>query len=222
MLALILLANGVGPLRRALGAATLHATIYSGPGASPLAIPLLLTPGTLIFVAALAGGSLQGASPRVLAATLGRTARQLAAPALTVIALDALARLMTHSGMIAAVAVALAGVAGGAAPFVAPWLGALGAFVTGSDTSANVLFGALQVETARRIGADPCWIAAANATGATAGKMISPQSIAVAVAATGQAGAEGRLLRTMLPWCAIYSLILGLIVLAGALATAAR
>lgn len=92
-------------------------------------------------------------------------------------------------------------------------IGALGTFVTGSDTSANILFGSLQKQVALKIGSDPVWLAAANATGATAGKMISPQSIAVAASATGMVGKEGKILNKTLPFCIIYSLLLGLEIL---------
>lgn len=216
MLALFLAANGVAPVRELLGRITTRLTIYDGPGGSPLPISWILTPGTLIMTAAIAGGRIQGASARVLAGALRRTGLQLARPAATIIALVAMARVMTHSGMIGSIAVALAAGAGPLAPLLAPFIGALGAFVTGSDTNSNVLFGSLQQQTALLIGADPRWLAAANAAGATAGKMISPQSIAVAVAATGQQGSEGNILRAMLGYCALYTLLLGLIVLAGA------
>lgn len=80
-------------------------------------------------------------------------------------------------------------------PFVAPFLGWLGVFITGSDTSANALFGKLQYVTAQNIGVDPVLTVAANSSGGVTGKMISPQSIAVATAATGQVGREGELFR---------------------------
>jgi lactate permease len=114
--------------------------------------------------------------------------------------------------MVAAIAVALAKVTGSAYPILAPALGALGTFVTGSDTSANVLFGPLQKQTALQIGVDPTWIAAANTTGATAGKMISPQSIAIATTATGQSGKEGQILAITFKYCLGYVIVAGLLV----------
>ena len=105
---------------------------------------------------------------------------------------------------------------GGFYPIIAPLIGALGTFVTGSDTSANVLFGALQVKVAGELGMNPYWLAAANTGGATAGKMISPQSIAVATAATGIVGAEDKILRATLKFCLAYVIILGVIVFFGA------
>lgn len=154
MLALFLAANGVAPVRELLGRITTRLTIYDGPGGSPLPISWILTPGTLIMTAAIAGGRIQGASARVLAGALRRTGLQLARPAATIIALVAMARVMTHSGMIGSIAVALAAGAGPLAPLLAPFIGALGAFVTGSDTNSNVLFGSLQQQTALLIGAE--------------------------------------------------------------------
>ena len=118
---------------------------------------------------------------------------------------------MGYSGMINSIATVLVLVTGSFYPLIAPLIGALGTFVTGSDTSANVLFGNLQAEAARAAGANPYWIAAINTGGATAGKMISPQSIAIAVAATGLSGSEGKILSSTVKYCAVYLIILGLI-----------
>ncbi|MGL5899818.1 MAG: L-lactate permease, partial [Lactobacillaceae bacterium] len=90
--------------------------------------------------------------------------------------------------------------------------GVLGIFITGSDTSANVLFGALQVQAAQALSVNTYWLAAANMAGATAGKMISPQSIAIATGATKLEGKEGVLLKKALPYCAVYTLALCVIV----------
>jgi lactate permease len=80
-------------------------------------------------------------------------------------------------------------------PFISPILGWLGVFLTGSDTSSNVLFGGLQKTAAERLGINPLLAAAANTSGGVMGKMISPQSLAVACAATGMVGEEGSLFR---------------------------
>lgn len=211
MLALILgTGTLVPPVNRALAAVQTSVAIV--PGAKPLSFAWLLNPGSLMLLGGIAGGLVQGAGPALLVRVAARTARQLSWTALTVTSIVALARIMGHSGMSAAIALALAGSAGKAYPFFAPLVGALGTFVTGSDTSSNVLFGALQKQTALQIGADATWIAAANAAGATAGKMISPQSIAVAASATGQQGKEGELLRGTILHAIAYTVVLGLIV----------
>jgi lactate permease len=213
MLAFIL---GTGPLVPGVNhaLASVQTSLAIVRGARPLAFAWIANPGTLILAGAIVGGLLQGARPGTFARVLKATARQLAPTAITVTAIVALARVMGHSGMSEAIAVALAAGTGPFYPALAPLVGALGTFVTGSDTSSNVLFGALQKQTALRIGADPCWIAAANAAGATAGKMISPQSIAVASSATGQQGREGELLRGTVLHALAYALVLGTIVLA--------
>ena len=113
--------------------------------------------------------------------------------------------------MIKSIADVLVNMAGGFYPIIAPVIGALGTFITGSDTSANVLFGQLQVQAANAIGVNEYWIAASNVMGTTAGKMISPQSIAVATAATNLAGNEGRILNSVLKVCVIYIVIAGII-----------
>jgi lactate permease len=184
-------------------------SIYNGPGGNPLDIAWILTPGTLILLGALLGGLLQKASGSDIIAVLKRTCIQLQKTTITVVSIVALARIMGYAGMVADIAVALAQLTGGLYPFIAPVIGALGTFVTGSDTNSNVLFGGLQKQTALQIGADPTWIAASNSAGATAGKMISPQSIAIAATATGQTGKEGDLLQAMIAPCLVYTILLG-------------
>ena len=83
---------------------------------------------------------------------------------------------------------------------LSPILGWIGVAVTGSDTSANALFGALQVQTAEQAGLDPTLMAAANSSGGVLGKMVSPQNLAIAAAAVGMAGREGDIFRKVLGW----------------------
>ena len=188
--------------------------IYDGPGGKPMSVDWLVTPGTLIMLAAIIGGLVQGASPSALVETFGKTVVRLQKTIITIVAIVSMAKIMGYSGMIAAIAVALAQLTGKFYPLIAPAVGALGTFVTGSDTSANVLFGALQKQTAIAIGADPTWVTASNTTGATAGKMISPQSIAVACSATGQEGQEGAILAVTIKYCVIYVILVGILVYA--------
>lgn len=197
-------------LSSALGTVQTSFAIYDGPGGKPISLAWILTPGTLIMIGAIIGGLLQNASLADLGATFTKTCGQLQKTTITVISIVALARVMGYAGMVADIAVALAQTTGGFYPLIAPVLGALGTFVTGSDTNANVLFGALQKQTALQIGADPTWITAANTTGATAGKMISPQSIAIATSATGQIGTEGEILRSTIGYCLAYTVLLGI------------
>lgn len=127
---------------------------------------------------------------------------------ITVCAIVALAKVMGYSGMIATIAATLVGVLGVFYPVVAPLIGALGTFVTGSDTSANVLFGNLQRQAAVALHDSTYWVVAANAVGATAGKMISPQSIAVASAATNLQGKEGEILKQSMKYFLGYLVVI--------------
>lgn len=95
---------------------------------------------------------------------------------------------------------------GPAYPLFAPLIGALGTFLTGSATSANVLFGNLQYSAAQSLGVSKYWIVASNMTGATAG-MLSPQNIAVATGAINKEGLEGKILKETVKWGSLYWLI---------------
>lgn len=193
----------------ALGRASSSLLIYGGPDGKALRFEWLLTPGTIVFVSAVAGGLVQKASPRRLALIFGETVVQLKNTILTVASIVAMAKVLAYGGMVSSLSAAVAALAGPAFPFFAPSIGALGTFLTGSDTSSNILFGLLQKQTAVKLGLDPVWIAAANTSGASAGKLISPQSIAIAVAATGLAGRESDLLRKTVGYAAASLLALG-------------
>ncbi|WP_213818911.1 L-lactate permease [Garciella nitratireducens] len=189
---------------------------YFGPDGKPVSFQWITTPGTLMLISAIIGGLVQGEKgKRVkdLIQTFIATIKQLVPTILVVSSIVAMAKLMGYSGMTSIIAVFLASIAGKAYPFISPLIGALGTFVTGSDTSANILFGALQKQTAMEIGANPTWIAAANTVGASAGKMISPQSIAIAASATGLVGKEGKILNATIPYCIGYTILLGIEIL---------
>lgn len=212
---IILCSSLVPPVNNALNAIKTSIPIYTGEGAKPYTFAWIACPGTLIIVATYLGGLCQGLSFKEISVILGKTIKQMSKTALTVCSIVGLAKVMGYSGMISIIATVLVALTGHFYPLIAPIIGALGTFVTGSDTSANVLFGQLQVEAATAIGSDPYWIAAANMAGATAGKMISPQSIAVATAATGLIGQEGRILTDTMKYCAVYVVIIGLVVFFG-------
>jgi lactate permease len=138
---------------------------------------------------------------------------QLAKPVLTVASVLALAFLMNYSGATGTLGLAFAAT-GAAFPLFSALLGWLGVFLTGSDTSANALFGNLQVITANRLGLNPILMAAANSSGGVMGKMISLQSIAVAAAATGMpASDESRLFRFTLKHSVFLAFVIGLVTL---------
>jgi len=150
--------------------------------------------GTAMFIAALLSIPLVGLSFREGVKVFGETLRQLKYPIITVASILGFAYIVNDSGISITIADALANT-GVLFPFFAPVLGWLGVFITGSDTSANALFGKLQYSTATSIGVDPVVTVAANVSGGVVGKMISPQSIAVAAAAGGLVGRESALFR---------------------------
>jgi len=171
----------------------------------------LAASGTACLFAALFSALLLRAPFRQFAGIFSRTLKQLAMPQLTIAAVLALAFLMNYSGATATLGLAFAAT-GFLFPFFSAMLGWLGVFLTGSDTSANALFGSLQEVTAVRLGFSPVLMAAANSAGGVMGKMISLQSIAVAVAATGLTSREeSNLFRFTLRHSFVLASIIGLI-----------
>jgi lactate permease len=169
--------------------------------------------GTSCFLACVATALVLGVTPRRFGALYVATLRQLALPIVTISSVLALAYLMNYAGMTSTLGLAFAAT-GVAFPFFSATLGWLGVVLTGSVTSSNALFGNLQVVTATSLDMNPILTASANASGGVMGKMISPQSIAVAVAATGMAAAdEGKLFRFMLRHSIALVAFVGLLVL---------
>jgi lactate permease len=179
----------------------------------PVRIDAATTPGTLLLLAAFIGGMVQGVKPRRLAGLLRDSAVKIRWTAVTIISILVLAKVMGNSGMIGSVAAMLAAVSGAAFPAISPLLGAMGTFVTGSDTSSNILLGELQKQTAISTGYDPAWLAAANTSGATSGKMISPQSLSVATSTLGIEHLQRDIFRRTLRYCLIYVAVLGVVIL---------
>ena len=166
-----------------------------GPYAAPYEMNWLSASGTACFLAILATALVLRVSPRRVVKTYVDTFKQLKFAILTIASMLGLAYLMNYSGMTSTLGLALAA-SGGLFPFFSAVVGWLGVFLTGSDTSANALFGNLQVVTANAIGLNPILTASVNSAAGVMGKMISIQSIAVAVAATGMTRAdESRLFR---------------------------
>ncbi len=104
---------------------------------------------------------------------------------------------MNYSGMTSSLALALAET-GFLFPFFSAFIGMLGVFLTGSDTSSNTLFGPLQATTAKVAGLDPILMAATNSSGGVMGKMISPQNLSVGAAGVGAVGREGEIFRRVI------------------------
>ncbi len=150
--------------------------------------------GTAILLSSVISLPLIGVSYKDGLKIFGATLNQLKFPIITVAAVLGFAYVLNNAGISNTMAKALA-TTGWWFPFFAPVLGWLGVFITGSDTSANALFGQLQFATATSIGVDPVVTVGANVSGGVVGKMISPQSIAIAAAAGNLVGKESELFR---------------------------
>jgi lactate permease len=189
------------------------AVAKAGPYAAKFNLNLLSASGTAVLLAFVCAAlALRVGTGRTLA-IVARTARDLSFSMLTIALVLALAYLMNYSGATATLGLAFAAT-GIAFPFFSAYLGWLGTFLTGSDTSTNALFGNLQVVTANRLDLSPALMAASNSSGGVMGKMISLQSISVAAAATGMAASdESKLFRFTLKHSIFLAGIVGLVVL---------
>ncbi|UXI79098.1 L-lactate permease [Streptomyces vinaceusdrappus] len=180
-------------------------------GGNVFSLPVVSTGGTLVLFAGVATAVVLGVHARVAVKEWLATVHELRFAILTVTSVLALAYVMNLSGQAATIGHFVAAAGAGLA-FLSPVLGWFGVAVSGSDTSANALFGALQVTAARESGLSPELLAAANSSGGVLGKMISPQNLTIACAAVGLAGREGDLLRKVLPWSLGLLLVMCLIV----------
>ncbi|AUH01665.1 L-lactate permease [Pectobacteriaceae bacterium C52] len=166
--------------------------------------------GTAILVAALMSIVYLRMKPAAAVATFTETLKELALPIYSIGMVLAFAFISNYSGLSATLALALAHT-GHAFTFFSPFLGWLGVFLTGSDTSSNALFAALQATTAQQIGVSDLLLVTANTTGGVTGKMISPQSIAIACAAVGLVGKESELFRFTVKHSLIFTCMVGVI-----------
>jgi lactate permease len=181
------------------------------PYAAVFTLNWLSASGTSCILATIVAALLLGVGPKRFVGIYRATFDQLKFAMLTVASMLGLAYVMNYSGMTSTLGLALAGT-GGAFPFFSAVIGWLGVFLTGSDTSANALFGNLQVVTANALGLNPVLTASVNSAAGVMGKMISVQSIAVAVAATGMTRAdESRLFRFTIKHSVILMIVMGLI-----------
>ena len=206
----------VPPVNSFLGQFKSSLTVYSGQNPATLSLSWINTPGVLMIIAAVIGSAIQGATASDMLRVMKKTFQGYWKAMLTVVFIVAIAKLMGYSGMVLSLANGLVAMAGNVYPLIAPIIGGIGCFVTGSATSACIMFAKLQNEVAAQLGVNPYWLVAANSAGATAGKMISPQSIAVAVAAVSASGQDGAIMRKTILWCVIYLIIVCIMCFAGA------
>ena len=205
------------PIHNAIAGIKSSVVVYAGEGGNALGFSWINTPGVMIFIAAIIGGLIQGASVKDMAEVFLETLKKYWKTILTICSVMATAKIMSYSGMISDIAKFLVAAAGPFYPFIAPFIGALGAFVTGSGTSTCVLFGGLQSETALALGLNASWMAAANVMGAGIGKMICPQGIAIGAGAINAVGSESKILSAVFKYFLLYVILAGVICYAGSM-----
>ncbi len=176
-------------------------------------LDLLASAGTLVLAASAVAFLVMlafGAPPAAFGITFARTLRQLKLPIVTIAFILSIATVMNYSGMTSSMALALAAT-GVLFPFFSAFIGMLGVFLTGSDTSSNTLFGPLQATTAKVSGLDPILTAATNSSGGVMGKMISPQNLSVGAAGVGAVGREGEIFRRVIGHSLVLTSLMGLL-----------
>jgi lactate permease len=202
ILALVLVTRLVAPLQEALSGLALSWRLQDAYGG---AFQPLYHPGTILFVGLFAGALLVGrralVGPAIVAAL-----RRLTPVAVALLVMLSLSRLMVHAGMIDALAEVAAGT-GPVWPLLAPLIGVLGTFITGSATASNILFTELQVSTAANLMLPPAALAAAQGFGAAIGNVIAPHNIIAGSASVGLVGREGDVLRYTAWPCIAYSAV---------------
>jgi lactate permease len=218
ILSIFVAAWGIKPIKEALDHYTLfkitipdlHNMVIRGGKPMPAVFNfnLLSAAGSAILLAGLLSIPVMGATFSQGLKVLGQTFKTLRWPILTISVILGFAYIMNFSGMAITLGNAFA-TTGKAFPFFAAFLGWLGVFMTGSDTSSNALFGKLQEVTATSIGVDPVVTVAANTSGGVCGKMISPQSLSVATAAVGLVGHEADIFRFTLKHSLILTTVIG-------------
>ncbi|MGE5468956.1 MAG: lactate permease LctP family transporter, partial [Ignavibacteria bacterium] len=182
----------------------------ASPYAASYSFNWLSATGTAILIAAIVTVIMLRMKPAEAVKTFGETFVELLKPIYSIGMVLAFAYIANYSGLSSTLALLLAGT-GVAFTFFSPFLGWLGVFLTGSDTSSNALFCNLQATTAQQIGVSDTLLVAANTTGGVTGKMISPQSIAVATAAVGLIGHEADLFRFTVKHSVLLCIVVGVI-----------
>lgn len=173
----------------------------------------LYHPGSMLLAGFAVGAAWQRARRREVAAAMGAAAGRLLPVTLALLAMLGLSRLMVHAGMIEALAEAAAAGAAGAWPLLAPFVGLLGTFVTGSATASNILFTDFQLATATRLGLPGPALLGAQGFGAAVGNIVCPHNVIAAGATVALGGREGEVLRRTLGVALLYALLGGLLAL---------
>jgi lactate permease len=168
---------------------------------------LLYASGIAFLIYKRAGLYADGAGKRILASTV----QKVMSSSLSILEMVAMAVVMEQSGMTEAIAQGLANAVGGAFPAIAPWIGSIGAFMTGSNTNSNVVFAALQMRTAQLLALSVPIILAAQTAGAALASVAAPTKIVVGASTAGMAGKEGDVLRALIRYTIILILLISLL-----------
>ena len=176
-------------------------------------LDFLASAGTLVFIAGVMAFVVmlcRGVPGSAFGSAFRATVAQLRLPVVTIAFILSISTVMNYSGMTSSMALALAST-GWLFPFFSAFLGMLGVFLTGSDTSSNTLFGPLQATTAKVSGLDPILMGATNSSGGVMGKMISPQNLSVGAAGVGAVGREGEIFRRVVGHSLLLTALMGLL-----------
>ncbi len=172
-------------------------------------------PGAFLFYTSIAGVliyRLNGRWPGKSAALLRKTRKDAFPTAVAIVCLVVMASVMTTSGMILVLAEGAAVLLGQGYPLIAPVVGLLGCFITGSNTNSNILFGAFQTNVAKLMGESPVLLAAAQSAGGSLGSMVAPAKVLVGCSTAGLGGREGEVFRKVAGYCAVQIVVVGLLV----------
>ena len=171
-------------------------------------------PGALLLLTAYIGRLIYRANGRWPGGSLmviKKTFKEANSTCFGTLAMVTMATVMTVSGMIQVLSEGVAALSGSFYPAMAPVVGLLGCFVTGSNTNANILFGKFQVNIAELLGKDPSVLAAGNSAGGSLGSMIAPAKVLVGCSTAGLAGREGEVFRRVFPYCVVQVALVGLL-----------
>jgi len=208
LIALVLVTRLIPPVREVLSRVVWEWSLFDIFGAS---FQPLYQPGTLLFAALVLGALVKGARLADVGAAVGQSLRQVAPVSVALVAMLGVSQVMDYARMIDSLATAAAALAGGSWPLVAPFVGVLGTFMTGSATASNILFTELQETTAQSLGLPREVVLGVHGFGSGAGNAIALQNIIAGGATVGLSGQEGQVLRRTLPVCLLYTALGGVI-----------
>lgn len=212
ILVFFLLTSSLFPvINKAVSSIKSSLIVYTGPNPEILTFKWINSPGVLIITATIIGGLIQGASVKDLVQTFWASLKQVSKTILTLLAVISIAKIISYSGMISVISSTLILVTGGLYPYIAPIIGMIGGFLTGSGTSAGILFGVMHTDVADILGVSGVSLVAANSVGASIGKVIAPRTIMIVASTTGLVGMESKIITEVIKWLLVYIIISSLV-----------